>query len=69
MKSQADLVAAAADLIDDVDSARGTVQPHATAIWYRNPGSAAALAGEAAIVTTAQFTGAFLWYNVVGCVV
>jgi hypothetical protein len=27
------------------------------------------LAGEAAIFTTAQFTGAFLWYNVVGCLV
>jgi SSS family transporter len=27
------------------------------------------LAGEAAIFTTAQFTSAFLWYNVVGCVV
>ncbi|MEP7354213.1 MAG: sodium:solute symporter [Acidobacteriota bacterium] len=27
------------------------------------------LAGEAAILVTAQFTGAFLWYNVVGCVV
>jgi SSS family transporter len=27
------------------------------------------LAGEAAIFTTARFTEAFLWYNVVGCVV
>jgi SSS family transporter len=27
------------------------------------------LAGEAAIFTTARFTSAFLWYNVVGCVV
>ena len=27
------------------------------------------LAGEAAIFTTAQFTSAFLWYNVVGCVI
>jgi solute:Na+ symporter, SSS family len=27
------------------------------------------LAGEAAIFTTARFTGAFLWYNVVGCLV
>ena len=27
------------------------------------------LAGEAAIFTTAQFTEAFLWYNVVGCLV
>ena len=27
------------------------------------------LAGEAAIFATAQFTGAFLWYNVVGCLV
>ena len=27
------------------------------------------LAGEAAIFTTAQFTDAFLWYNVVGCLV
>jgi uncharacterized sodium:solute symporter family permease YidK len=27
------------------------------------------LAGEAAIFTTAQFTQAFLWYNVIGCVV
>jgi SSS family transporter len=27
------------------------------------------LAGEAAIFTTAQFTAAFLWYNVVGCLV
>jgi len=27
------------------------------------------LVGEAAIFTTARFTGAFLWYNVVGCLV
>jgi SSS family transporter len=27
------------------------------------------LAGEAAIFTTAQFTEAFLWYNVVGCLI
>jgi len=27
------------------------------------------LAGEAAIFTTAQFTSAFLWYNVVGCLI
>jgi Na+/proline symporter len=27
------------------------------------------LAGEAAIFTTTRFTGAFLWYNVVGCLV
>jgi Na+/proline symporter len=27
------------------------------------------LAGEAAIFTTARFTQAFLWYNVVGCLV
>jgi Na+/proline symporter len=27
------------------------------------------LAGEAAIFTTARFTAAFLWYNVVGCLV
>ncbi len=27
------------------------------------------LAGEAAIFTTARFTDAFLWYNVVGCLV
>jgi SSS family transporter len=27
------------------------------------------LAGEAAIFTTAQFTAAFLWYNVIGCLV
>ena len=30
---------------------------------------AGVLAGEAAIFTTARFTEAFLWYNVVGCVV
>ena len=30
---------------------------------------AGVLAGEAAIFTTAQFTQAFLWYNVVGCLV
>ena len=27
------------------------------------------LAGEAAIFTTARFTAAFLWFNVVGCLV
>jgi len=27
------------------------------------------LAGEAAIFTAAQFTQAFLWYNVIGCLV
>ena len=27
------------------------------------------LAGEAAIFLTAHFTSAFLWYNVVGCLV
>jgi Na+/proline symporter len=30
---------------------------------------AGVLAGEAAILTTAQFTSAFLWYNVIGCLV
>jgi len=30
---------------------------------------AGVLAGEAAIFTTARFTEAFLWYNVVGCLV
>ncbi|HXI58976.1 MAG TPA: VCBS repeat-containing protein [Polyangia bacterium] len=32
--------------VTDTANKVGTVQPHATAIWYRNPGSAAALAGD-----------------------
>jgi hypothetical protein len=51
----------------------GMLGVFALAFYFPRVGGTAAfiavLAGEAAILITAQFTQAFLWYNVVGAVV